>query len=257
MKLNKTSIYNSIFCVLIACFMLSLRAATDDVFVSYRTRGTDRYVDGTVVSDGECYALICTKKGASFGGFTADGRVSVPEFDDIAVIAPAAVNGHCRRVVFGLPKDYVAAHKTDVWSVYLLDTRTAEGYPAGLVNGIPARINGYGLVEGEVSLGGAMVAFGRAEAPVRATLASAVPPSLVPQPVIRGIEVKDGQVVLSVDDTVPFVTYDLVGASSPNALQKTSRCVARHRRDGVVGETITLEADVDDQVRFFRVVRAE
>ena len=141
--------------------------------------------------------------------------------------------------------------------MHLLDTRTAEGRPAGLVNGVPARINGSGLVEGDVSFGGAMVAFGRAEAPVRATLASAVPPSLVPQPLIRGIAVKDGRVVLSVDETVPFVTYDLVGAGSPDAAQRSSRRVARHRRDGVVGETITLEADVDDQVRFFRVVRAE
>ena len=234
----------------------SVRAGTDDVFVSYTTPGTDRYSDGSVVADGECYALVCTKQGARFGGFTAAGTVCDPATDDIAVIAPAALNGRCRRVVFGLPKSYVNAHKTDTWTVQLLDTRNASGTPVGLVDGVPARINGYGAVEGKVEFNGGMVAFGKAQGAARAAYASALPPELVPQPVITGIQVQDGRVVLSVDGTVPFVTYDLAGAETPNGLTRGRR-VARGKRDGVTGQTITLEADANTTARFFKVVRAE
>lgn len=231
-------------------------AAHDDVFVRYSTPGPDSYADGTRVADGECYALVCTKKGCSFRGFTAAGTVADPETDDIAVIAPAALDGRCRPVVFGLPKAYANAHKTDVWSVRLLDTRNADGVPVGLVNGVPGRINGSGEVKGDVSLDGGFVSFGKATGAARATLASTLPPELVPQPVITGIQVKDGRVTLSVDDTVPFVTYDVAGAETPAALTKGRR-VARGKRDGAAGQTITLEADADSQVKFFKIVRAE
>ena len=233
-------------------------AAVDEVFVSYSTPGPDSYADGTRVADGECYALVCTKKGSAFAGFTAAGTLAMPETDDIAVIAPAALDGRCRPVVFALPKAYVDAHRTDDWSVQLLDTRTAAGRPAGLVDGVPGRINGFGRVDGAVSLDGAgMVAFGRADGPARATLASALPPELVPQPVITGIAMRDGRVTVSVDDTVPFVTYDLSGAETPDGLARQPDRVARERRDGVAGRTVTLEVEPGAKARFFKVVRAK
>ena len=232
--------------------------AVDEVFVSYSTPGPDRYADGTRVADGECYALVCTKKGSAFAGFTAAGTAAMPETDDIAVIAPAALDGRCRPVVFALPKAYVEAHRTDVWSVQLLDTRTAAGKPAGLVDGVPARINGSGEVEGVVDLDGAgMVAFGRAFGPARASLASTLPPGLVPQPVITGIDVQDGRVVVSVDDTVPFVTYDLSGAETPEGLSRQPDRVAREKRDGAAGRTVVLEVEPGAKARFFKVVRAK
>ena len=245
------------FLAVFAGFVLSA-AAVDEVFVSYSTPGPDRYADGLRVADGECYALVCTKKGAVFGGFTAAGTVALPETDDIAVIAPAALDGRCRPVVFALPKTYVDAHRTDEWSVQLLDTRTAAGRPAGLVDGVPARINGSGRVDGTVSLGGAgMVAFGRGTGPARASLASALPPGLVPQPVITGIAVQDGRVVVSVDGTVPFVTYDLSGAETPDGLARQPDRVARERRDGAAGQTVVLEVEPGAKARFFKVVRAK
>ena len=235
-----------------------VRAATDDVFISYTTPGPDRYADGTLVRDGECYALVCTKAGRAFGGFTAAGTVSFPETDDLAVVAPAALDGHCRRVVFGVPKAYAEAHKGDVWSVQLLDTRNAAGRPVGLVGDAPGRINGYGAVAGTVAFDDGLVSFGQAEGPARASIASALPPELVPQPVITGITVANGRAVLAVDGTVPFVTYDLAGAETPQGLA-AGRRIARGKRDGIAGRTITLEADVpaDAPVKFFKVVRAK
>ena len=244
--------------VLVIGLVLSADAAIDEVFVSYSTPGPDRYADGSRVADGECYALVCTKKGSAFAGFTAAGTVAMPETDDIAVIAPAALDGRCRPVVFALPKTYVDAHRTDEWSVQLLDTRTAAGQPAGLVDGVPARINGFGRVDGTVSLDGAgMIAFGRADGPARASLASSLPPGLAPQPVITGIDVRDGRVTVSVDDTVPFVTYDLSGAETPDGLVRQPDRVARERRDGVAGRTVTLEVEPGAKARFFKVVRAK
>lgn len=233
-----------------------VQAATDDVFVTYSTPGPDRYADQTLVRDGECYALVCTKAGAVFGGFSADGTVANPEVDDLAVVAPAALGGHCRPVVFALPKDYVTEHRTDAWKVYLLDTRTAAGVPAGLVDGTLARINGFGPVDGSVTLDDSGFALGRGKGTARIACASAVPTD-VPQPVITDFRVTDGRVVLTVDDTVPYVTYDLVGAETPSGFASVASPVAREKKDGDATRTITLEADAGAKARFFKVVRAK
>ena len=233
-----------------------VEAATDDVFVTYSTPGIDRYADRTVVRDGECYALVCTKAGAAFRGFAADGTVVDPAVDDIAVVAPAARSGRCRPVVFALPKAYVTEHRADDWKVCLLDTRTAAGVPAGLVDGTLPRINGFGLVDGEVELDDSGFALSRGKGAARIADVSTVPTD-VPRPVITDFRVTDGRVVLSVDDTVPYVTYDLVGAESPSGLESAASPVARGKKDGDAARTITLEADAGGKARFFKVVRAK
>lgn len=60
-----------------------------------------------------------------------DGTLANPQNDDVAAVVPSAKDGHCRPVVFVVPKEYHAAHKDDAWRVYLLDTRRAGGVPAG------------------------------------------------------------------------------------------------------------------------------
>lgn len=243
---------------LLFCVSCGVYAATDDVLVSYRTVGPDCYADGTTVLDGECYALVCTKGSAPFGGFTAAGTVAQPANDELAVVAPAALDGHCRRVVFALPKAYVAAHRTDTWTVQLLDTRSAVGRPVGLVDGVLGRVNGSGEVDGQITFGDAgAVAFAAPQTSARVSVASAVPPELVPQPVITGLSVADGRVVLSVEGTVPFVTYDLAGAETPEGLAAGAPHVATRKRDGSADGTLTLEAEADARARFFKVVRAE
>ena len=251
-------IHRNVLLICIFGFVSVAMAVVDDVFISYSTLGPDCYADGTRVRDGECYALVCTKKGSVFAGFSANGMVASPETDDIAVIAPSALDGHCRPVVFALPKDYIEQHRTDEWTVQLVDTRNAAGRPVGLVDGVPARINGYGRVEGDISFdAGASVSFGEANVPARVSVASALPPDLVPQPVITDISVREGRVVLTVDETVPFVTYDLVGAETPSELTERSSRVAREKRDGVAGRPVVLEAEAGAEARFFKVVRAK
>jgi hypothetical protein len=73
----------------------------DDARLSFRTTGPDRYADGTVVLDGECYALVWSKDG-DFDGFDANGDCVDPE-DRIVLVAPLAKGGRCPPVLFQIP----------------------------------------------------------------------------------------------------------------------------------------------------------
>ena len=116
-------------------------AAIDDALLAFSTVGPDKYADGTTVLDGECYALVRTLPGATFGGIAADGT-AVAETDEIVLLAPLAKDGRCPKVLFQIPSD----KSEGTFSVYLLDTRVkAEDgtvAPAGLkANGKPALVN--------------------------------------------------------------------------------------------------------------------
>ena len=54
-----------------ACF-----GGADDELITFSTNGSeqDRYADGQVVLDGECYALVWSQDGA-FEGINADGTL--------------------------------------------------------------------------------------------------------------------------------------------------------------------------------------
>jgi len=61
--------------VSLICLLLSGMVFADmaDKVLRFSTAGTDRYADGSVVMDGECYALVWSPKGTTFSGFNADG----------------------------------------------------------------------------------------------------------------------------------------------------------------------------------------
>ena len=44
-----------------------------DKLARFSTPGPDRYADGSIVQDGECYALVWSPAGTAFAGFNADG----------------------------------------------------------------------------------------------------------------------------------------------------------------------------------------
>ena len=48
-------------------------ASINDTCISFSTKGPDTYLDGSVVLDGECYALVWSKDGV-FDGFNAKGE---------------------------------------------------------------------------------------------------------------------------------------------------------------------------------------
>ena len=70
-------------------------AGMEDQVLRFSTPGPDRYADGSVVRDGECYALVWSPKGQAFAGFNADGT-AVSANDRVVLAASLAKDGKCR-----------------------------------------------------------------------------------------------------------------------------------------------------------------
>ena len=245
-------------------------AGMTDKVLRFSTPGKDRYADGSVVRDGECYALVWSPAGASFSGFNADGTATSPA-DRVVLAAPLAKDGRCRDAIFQIPAAEYAELAGGEWAVCLVDTRLMNGVPAGVQGNTPLRVNRWGIVSGGVNITeagssslhlaassdsaeSATAAGTRFSASVvRATNLSAVPPNLAP-PRITDIEVGDDEVWLAVDGTASCLDYTIISGETPNDL-----------RDDYFSEVV--EGDDCGEIaigtvkslkrRFFRVKRAE
>jgi len=244
-------------------------ASMEDKVLRFSTPGPDRYADGTLVADGECYALVWSPKGSSFAGFNADGTAISSE-DRVVLAAPLAVGGKCYESIFQIPAAEYTPLAGGEWAVCLVDTRTAGGVPAGVANNVPLRVNRWGAVKNSVKIepAGASQLMCAAAPKTRGLLAatgddsdegvlagvlSAVPDS-VKSPKITAFEVSDGVVRLTVTDTVPFLTYTLASGDAPNDLATDD---AADRVDGDTKAEIAIETDAVEGSRFFKVTRAE
>ena len=119
-------------------------AGIEDKVIKFSASGIDRYADGSVVVDGECYALVWSPKGSVFAGFNADGTVVSPD-DRLVLAAPLAKDGKCRDAIFQVPAAEYAELDGGEWAVCLVDTRMGDGVPAGVFDGRPLRVNRWGL----------------------------------------------------------------------------------------------------------------
>ena len=245
-------------------------ASVQDKVARFSTPGPDCYADGTLVADGECYALVWSPKGATFAGFNADGT-AISANDRVVFAAPLALEGKCRDSLFQIPADEYAELEGGEWAVCLVDTRMANGVPAGVKDNAPLRVNRWGAVKNEVKISTAstlaldgiaapkaggrslLAAAAPSEAGVCAGTLSAVPDS-VTQPRIIGFEVVDGVARLTVEDTVPFLTYTISAGDTPNALAADD---AADWVDGDTAKPIEIETDAVKGSRFFKVTRAE
>lgn len=247
---------------------LSFAGITDYV-ATFSTPGPDRYADGTIVADGECYALVWSPKSSVFAGFNADGTV-ISANDRVVLAASLAKDGKCRDVIFEIPAAEYVELEGGEWTVCLVDTRTAYGVPAGVTNNVPRRVNRWGAVKSGVKIepaGASRLMFAAASKTrgllaatgddsddgVRAGVLSAVPES-VKSPKITAFEVVDGVARLTVTDTVPFLTYTLASGDAPNELATDD---AADRVDGDTRAEIAIETDAVEGSRFFKVTRAE
>ena len=176
-----------------------------DKLARFSTPGPDRYADGSIVVDGECYALVWSPAGTAFAGFNADGT-PVSSRDRVVLAGALAQDGKCRDAVFQIPAAEYEALKGGEWAVCLVDTRNLAGVPTGVRNGKPLRVNRWGIVSGGVNITDASSTKPRLAAtggtrsvasdggrgatalPVRANRLSAVPSNLLP-PQITAIEV--------------------------------------------------------------------
>ena len=255
-------------------------AGMEDMVLRFSTPGTDRYADGSVVADGECYALVWSPKGTVFSGFNADGT-PVASTDRVVLAGALALNGRCRDTLFQIPADEYAALEGGEWAVCLVDTRNIAGVPTGAQDGRPVRVNRWGVVDSGVKLEPAaagkqttVATSGRAKlaatggtgadpstsggtrsvaSGVRASKLSAVPPDLAP-PQITAIEVTDGEVWLAVDGTAPYLDYTIISGETPNDLKTDYFSETVGGDDGAQIEIGTVKSV---KRRFFKVIRAE
>lgn len=253
-----------------AVFPMIASASVQDKVARFSTPGPDCYADGTLVADGECYALVWSPKGATFAGFNADGT-AISANDRVVFAAPLALEGKCRDSLFQIPADEYAELEGGEWAVCLVDTRMANGVPAGVKDNAPLRVNRWGAVKNEVKISTAstlalagivapkaggrslLAAAAPSETGVCAGTLSAVPDS-VTQPRIIGFEVVDGVARLTVEDTVPFLTYTISAGDTPDALATDD---AADWVDGDTAKPIEIETDAVKGSRFFKVTRAE
>lgn len=236
-----------------------------DRLARFSTPGPDRYADGSIVRDGECYALVWSPTGTTFSGFNADGT-PVSSRDRVVLAGALAQDGKCRDSIFQIPATEYEALKDGEWAVCLVDTRNLAGAPTGVRNGKPLRVNRWGIISGGVNITEASSTKPRLAAAdggrgatalpasvARATNLSAVPQNLLP-PQITAIEVSDGEVWLAVDGTVPYLDYTIVSGKTPNDLKTDyfSEVV-----EGEAGGEIAIGTVKSPARRFFKVKRAE
>ena len=233
-----------------------------DKLARFSTPGPDRYADGSIVQDGECYALVWSPAGTAFAGFNADGT-PVSSHDRVVLAGALAQDGKCRDSVFQIPAAEYEALKGGEWAVCLVDTRNLAGVPTGTRNGKPVRVNRWGIISGGVNITDASSTKPRLAAATggtrsvasaaRATNLSAVPQNLLP-PQITAIELTDGEVWLAVDGTVPYLDYTIISGETPNDFKPDyfSEVV-----EGDGRSEIAIGTPKTPKRRFFKVKRAE
>lgn len=89
--------------------------------ITFSTQGQDKYADGSVVMDGECYALVWSQDGA-FEGINVDGTAKDAN-DKVLYIGNFAKGGQCGLVSFQIADGVVSGGQYDVW---VLDTRVFD-----------------------------------------------------------------------------------------------------------------------------------
>ena len=230
-------------------------AAIDDALLTFSTVGPDKYSDGTTVLDGECYALVWTADGATFGGIAADGT-AVAETDEIVLVAPVATGGHCPDVLFQIPAAQV--DKGGTFGVYLLDTRVkAEDgtmAPAGLkANGKLSLVNGYGLATEATKVAKATAGGAKAVAEKgtggQAVAAGAAAPN-VQQPKITSIQIQGDFVKLTVQNLPGFMRVSSGADVSADDTQGAAQAT-----DGKTNEVILYAPKSVSGSGFFKVIR--
>ena len=238
---------------IIATLALSVNAAQNDLLIMFSTKGTDTYADNSEVLDKECYALVWDEDGAPFT-VAADGTTTGGE---IVLAAPVAKNGRCPKVLFEVDAGRVKAKYADggSWKVYLLDTRRfgADGTTlAPLKDGKPTLVNAAGVVgDASVTLSSGAPSSVFVEPATATATESALPAGFDKQPKIAGIDFFGDKVFVTVENTVPYLAYDLSEGGTPDDVSKKLNDPRTGGDDG----TVILVAPKKDGGAFFRINR--
>ena len=232
-------------------------AAIDDALLAFSTVGPDKYADGTTVLDGECYALVWTKNGATFGGIAADGT-AVAETDKIVLVAPLAKDGHCPYTLFQISSATADALADGTYGVYLLDTRVtaADGTtkPVGATDGKLSLVNGYGLATEATKVGkatgGITTVAEKETAGGQAVAAGAAAPKDVKHPKITSIKIEGDYVKLTVQNLPGYMRVSSGADVSADDAQGAAQAT-----DGKTDEVILYAPKAAAGSGFFKVIR--
>lgn len=225
-----------------------------DARISFSTKGPDRYADGSVVMDGECYALVWSRDG-KFDGFAANGEC-IDGYDRIVLMAPVAKDGRCPPVLFQIPQAEAEELAGGQYAVYLLDTRIASGdtvRPCGTVNGKLALMNGYGATSANLAVGALNskkaeeIAEDKAEGQIASVLAAV--PADCAQPRIKSMRIEGDNVFLTVENLKGFMRV----SSGGNVAASDMTDAAVETQGGA--EDVTLVTRKPGTAGFFKVIR--
>ena len=217
-------------------------AAVNDTLISFSTPGTDTYIDGTAVQDGECYALVWSADGV-FEGIKADGT-AIDANDKVVLVAPVAKDGKCPSLVYQVDAAKAAELEGGQYGVYLLDTRrvVAGTMVVGLnpETGKLDYVKSYATATEPLAAADGIASAAATKAVDGAAVAAYVE---VPKPVVA-IEVKNATIKLTVTGMSPVADY---WVEKGTEIQKVSEKIVDVPADGVV------EVEKSDAAAFFRV----
>lgn len=216
-------------------------AAVNDTLISFSTPGTDTYIDGTAVQDGECYALVWSADGV-FEGIKADGT-AVDTNDRVVLVAPVAKDGKCPDLVYQVDAEKAKEMEGGQYGVYLLDTRrvVAGTTVVGLnAEGKLDYVKSYATATEPLAAADGIASAAATKAVDGAAVAAYVE---VPKPVVA-IEVKNATIKLTVTGMSPVADYWVEKGTD---IQKVSEKVADVPSTGVV------EVEKTDAAAFFQV----
>ena len=198
-------------------------AGVDNVVVTFSTQGPDKYADGTKVCDGEVYALVWTKAGATFGGIDAKGNAADAN-SKVLLRAPVAKGGHCPLVQFQIDEDFWTKEGLQGGSlaVYLLDTRRFKTDANGIIGTEVASVglgsglvNGYGLATDKIASSGISAAGSTG---ATGTGTQSLAPADAMNPVIRDMKIIGENVYIYVSGTSPAMSYVTLQGTTPGSL---------------------------------------
>lgn len=233
-------------------------AGMNNVLVSFSTPGPDAYADGTLVLDGECYALVWTPDGSTFAGINADGTAAGDS--KVAIAAPVAKNHRCPSITFQIDEDYANANYSNgTWGVYLLDTRRYKADEKGVIltdeNGNKivdsvggSTVNGYGPVK---TLAGANMVSGASGSAASVTTTSEAPAN-AGNLKINDIQFIGNDVYIYVTGSLSCMSYELKSGDTPGELAAPADGKSQYGADE--GEMIIVTPK-QPGAQFFRVNR--
>ena len=205
---------NKYIALICALFCSTLFAAQNDTLLTFSTPGPDKYADGSAVLNGESYAVVWTKDGATFGGLTAEGTV-ISENDKLVFIAPIAKDARCPLSVLSISAEAMEQYKNGTFSLYLLDTRVKKsdgktGLAAKTEKGVPETVNSVGEAAADKGDGRIVAASG-------VKLGAVGVYTKIESPVITAMKIESATIRLEVKGMSDAASYFVVPGDTPGS----------------------------------------